>query len=519
LLAETRPGWPWRAWTGYLVALGSVVLVTVLIALVPGATHVANISLLYLAGVIACGIWFGGGPAIVSAILAFFVFDFCFVQPLYTFTVADPAEWLALLMFLLTAVVTGHLTAQLQARADEARRRELEAIALSQVSWTIASQTSLAPAVAAVLRPLIELAGATAGAVVVRRDGRLHALAAAGENVIDVQESNTRRAIGYVLDEGRPVGWEPDRQVWDKALADPAQADAVYVPLLVEHHRLGVLVLHVAPERLQSPNVRRLVETMAHHAAVILERERLMQSELQAKSLAEADRLKTALLSHDFRSPLAAIKASAASLRAADGSLDATTRQELLTGITQETDRLNRMVGNILSLSRLDADAWRPQREPTPVAEVIEGALESFSAAENRRIAVDLAEPLLEALLDPVQIARVIHNLVENALKYAPADSAIRVRAGRQGTDLVIEVLDSGPGIAPGDEARIFDRFYRAANLHESAIPGLGIGLAICKGLVEAHGGRLIADRREGGGACLRLVLPAAIVATKEAAT
>lgn len=515
---EARPsaGLPW---VGYLVAVAGVALVTAVIALVPGASHVANISLLYLSGVIVCALYFGSRPAMLAAVLAFLGFDFCFVQPFRTFTVADPSEWLALLMFLLTAAVMGHLTAELQARAEEARRREQEAIALKQVSWTIASQTSTGPALAAVLRPLINLAGASSAAVLVRDEGRhWSTIAAAGGSQVDPQDPATQQAASYVLDEARPIAWDLERRLWDKGMTEAGQADAVYVPLLIEHQRLGVLALHLPPERLQSPNARRIVETMANHAAVILERDRLMQSELKAKALAEADRLKTALLSmvsHDFRSPLASIKASAASLDTAGTALDVATRQALLDGIARETDRLDRMVGNILALSRLEADAWRPQTEPVPVAEVIEAALAAFSAAENRRIRVDLGDPWLEACLDPVQIARVVHNLVENALKYAPTDTEVQVRAQRQGDAMVIAVLDRGPGIAPGDESRIFDRFYRAPDLAESAVPGLGIGLAICKGLVEAHGGRLTAENRDGGGASLRLVLPAAAVKEK----
>jgi two-component system sensor histidine kinase KdpD len=512
LPADTREGRSRPVAGGYLAAVAAVVLVTVLIALIPGAAHVANISLLYLSGVIACGLWFGSRPAILAAILSVLAFDFCFVAPFQTFTVSDPAEWLALLTFLLTAGVTGHLTAELQARAAEARRREQEAIALKQVSWTIASQTSTFPAIASVLSPLLELAGATAVAVLVWDEGQPpRCMAATGDGTIDVDAPPTRQAIDDLLDEASPIPWDRERQLWGKVLAGPAQTEAVYLPLQIEHHRLGALVLHIPAGRLQSPNVRRLVETMANHAAVILERDRLMGAELRAKALAEADRLKTALLamvSHDFRSPLASIKASAASLAAIGPAPDPVTRQDLLDGITHATDRLNRMVGNILALSRLDADAWRPQTELTPVAEVIEAALASFSAAENRRVRVVLADPWLEAQLDPVQIARVIHNLVENALKYAPAEQVVQVQADGQGHELVVEVLDRGPGIAPGDEACIFERFYRAPSLQESAIPGLGIGLAICKGLVEAHGGSLSAMNREGGGVCLRMALP-----------
>jgi two-component system sensor histidine kinase KdpD len=359
-----------RSGFGLLITALGIGLMTGLIQLLQGVHSLANTSLLYLLVVIATAVWFGRGVAVVAALLAFLAFNWFFIPPRYTFTVAAAGGWLTLVVFLVTALVVGQLAALLRERSEEAWRREREAAA---------------------------------------------------------------------------------------------------------------------------------------------ERDRLARAEMQARALEEADRLKTALLSmvsHDFRSPLASIKASVTGLLQAGAPWDAETQQELLQGIDQETDRLNRMVGNILSLSRLQADAWRPQCELASLAEVVGAALEPFGREEDSRLDVSLPRDRDDVWLDAVQIAQVIHNLVDNALKYSPSGSRVELRGFVEGDKLVLEVLDRGAGIPPGDEERIFEPFYRAPGLRESAVPGVGIGLAVCRGLVEAHGGRLTAANREGGGAALRMSLP-----------
>lgn len=233
--------------------------------------------------------------------------------------------------------------------------------------------------------------------------------------------------------------------------------------------------------------------------------------EARAQVLAETDRLKTALLamvSHDFRSPLTSIKTGVTTLLQDGPAWDAGSQRELLLGINQETDRLNRMVGNILSLSRLEADAWRPQREVVCLAEIVGASLDALSAEENARIQVFLQGAPAEVALDTVQIVQVLHNLLENALKYSPPDTLVELRAFRDGEWLQIEVTDCGAGLPPGEETRVFERFYRAPQWRESSTPGTGIGLAVCSGLVEAHGGKLTASNRTQGGAAFWISLP-----------
>lgn len=218
------------------------------------------------------------------------------------------------------------------------------------------------------------------------------------------------------------------------------------------------------------------------------------------EALAEADRLKTALLSmvsHDFRSPLTGIKATVSVLQEESTKetklrpFEGAEVKALLQGIEQEADRLNRMVGNILDMSKLEADAWRPIFESTDVREVIGSALSAFSEAENARVKVILCEGLEEIEVDPVQIEQVLKNLVENALKYSPEDKIVEVIVEQDKSYTKILVKDSGEGISEADRSHIFDRFFRASALAESSVPGVGIGLAIVKALVEAHHGTI----------------------------
>jgi two-component system sensor histidine kinase KdpD len=495
---------------GAVAALAGVAGMTALIHLAPGAQRVANVSLLYLLVVIATALRFGSGAAVLASVLSFLAFDWFFVDPRHTFTVRDPAEWLALLVFLLTAAVTGHLTAAARAQAEQARLRERETALLAEASWAVAAQVDRDSALREVLRrmadalPLVEAAvlapdesGAAAALVCFPGPTPEAALAEA--------------PVRYVLEHGQAVAWGEARAHWDKAL-QPLPPGRAYLPLRVEHRVLGVLLLRLPPDCVPGAAQRRVVETLANHAAVVLERDRLLGAETATRALREADRLKTALLSmvsHDFRSPLASIKASATACVQGEAAPDPAAQRELHEGIIREVDRLNGLVGNILALSRLEADAWRPQCEAVMLEEVIEAARSALPQAADAALSVRLPPGPVEVWLDPVQIGQVLHNLLDNAVKYGGPAGPVELEAAVVGGRLVVEVRDRGPGLPAGEEDRVFERFYRAPRFREGATPGVGIGLSVCRGLVEAHGGALTARDREGGGAVFRVELPA----------
>jgi two-component system sensor histidine kinase KdpD len=265
-----------------------------------------------------------------------------------------------------------------------------------------------------------------------------------------------------------------------------------------------------AAERHLTPEQRRLMEAFASLAALALERVRLAEQARQAQVFQAAERLQTALLnsiSHDLRTPLVSITGALSSLQEDDGRLDAATRASLVENAHEEAERLNRLVGNLLDMTRIEAGALRVAEEPCDVQDVIGAALEQAAGrAGGREITVQTPADLPLIPMDFVLIVRVLANLIDNALKYSPPGSPIEVRARIEGPAVLISVADRGVGIPPDDLERVFDKFYRVRQ--PRAVSGTGLGLSICKGMVEAHGGSIWAERREAGGTVVTFSLP-----------
>ena len=360
----------------YAVALVAVGFVTLLIGAFEARWHIANISLLYLIVVLATATRAGRGPAVSASLAAFLAFNWFFVEPVHTLRVADPNEWFALLIFLLTAMITGQLAADQRDRAREAAARERETVTLYE------------------------------------------------------------------------------------------------------------------------------------------ERDRLRQSATEAEVLRRADELKTALLgavSHDLRTPLASIIASAGSLRQADVAWTDAERETFLGDIEGEARRLARIVANLLDLSRVESGTLRPERGWYDLAALVDDVLGRLRASTGQhRVQVTASDDLPPVPLDYVEIDQVLSNLIENAVRYTPAGTEIRITLEHDATDAVVTVSDAGPGVPETALAHLFDPFVRAAQ-RKGSPGGVGLGLAIARGLVEAHGGRITATNRPEGGVTFRFTLPLAM--------
>jgi two-component system sensor histidine kinase KdpD len=467
------------AWPAYLVTTAGVALMSGLIALIHARSEWSNISLLYLLVVIGAALYLGRGPAIAAAVLAFLAYNYFFEPPIFAFVVNEPGQVLTLAMFLATAVSIGNLTAALNQRAEEARRIGREATALAATSCAVSSQLDLRRSLEEILEQVASVTPVRRAAVLRRGPG----------------EEQTAAAI-----------WPPDA-IW------AGVSESRRFPLVANERVLGELCLEYLPAETAAVENSSTLSSLANLAAVALERDRLIRTEAEVKALQETDRLKTALLSmvsHDFRSPLTSIKASAGAFLQDPDAWDSVTLRELHTGIVREADRLNDVIGNILTMSRVDAGAWKPVCERTSIWEIVEVARVGLPETQDRRLHVDFQPELPEVLVDPVQISHVLRNLLDNALKYSPPGSRVEVRASVEGPSLVVRVLDRGPGLPEGDEDRIWERFYRAPALRESSIPGAGLGLSVCHGLVVAHGGTIEAWNREEGGAVFSVGLPLA---------
>ncbi len=289
------------------------------------------------------------------------------------------------------------------------------------------------------------------------------------------------------------------------------RSDVLYLPIQTANRAAGVLEVIGRPGAgTFHAEDEQLLTTFVDQAALALERSRLGEDAARAAVFARSDELKSALLSavsHDLRTPLASIKASATSLLDESVNWDDNARRELLSAIDEETDRLTLMVGNLLDLSRIEGGALQPQKNWYDLDELIADVRQRLATrTETHPIRVEIDDQLPLLHFDYVEIANVLNNLVENAVKYTPAGTPI-VIAARQIPDAVeVSVHDDGPGIAPEHQARIFEKFYRAPGA--SAAPGTGIGLAISKGLVEAHGGTIGVASPPGGGTTFRFTLP-----------
>jgi two-component system sensor histidine kinase KdpD len=285
----------------------------------------------------------------------------------------------------------------------------------------------------------------------------------------------------------------------------------LYLPLVALSGTMGVLgVRPTDAKRFQDPTVQRLLETFAGQAALALERAVLAERAQREQVEIEAERLRTSLLSslsHDLRTPLGAITGAASSLLEQGSALPEATRRDLLQAVLEESQRMNRLIGNLLDMIRVESGALQVQKEWQPLEEPVGVALIRLGdRLRDHPVTVRLPPDLPLVPVDGVLIEQVFINLLENAVKYTPAGTAIEISAEAADGIVRVDVADRGPGIPPGEETKVFEKFHRAPS--GTASGGVGLGLTICRGIIVAHGGRICADNRPGGGALFRFTLP-----------
>jgi two-component system, OmpR family, sensor histidine kinase KdpD len=439
----------WRL-LGGLGSAGSVALVTAAIELLKPYIPVLSLGVLYVFAVLPIAIWWGLGYAVPVAVASMLAFNFFFLPPLYTFTLADSRNWLALLVFLVTAVVVSELAAR-------SRRRAGESALLAQIATSLLERGNVS--------------------------GELEVIAAEAARVLQVRRA--RIAIGS--DTG-------------------ARAGEVGQELMVSGRRVGTMFVPSGESR-QVAGRRRLLAALASLLAVAIDRERLAREAYEAEALRRSDAVKTAVIqavSHDLRTPLATIETALGSLQNESFALSAEDRGELLEAIAVEHARLKRLVENLLDLSRLQAGAARPAPALWTADQLVAQALEEL--AETGRVEAVIPEDLPLVRVDAQQIQRVLVNLLENALKFSPAAEPVHVRVAGTRRELVIRVIDHGSGIPEPELERIFAPFQRVAG---ERVRGAGLGLAIAKGFAEANGGRIWAESQAGQGASFTLALAA----------
>jgi two-component system sensor histidine kinase KdpD len=460
-----------------------------------------DLSMVFLTAVLFSAVTWGLLPSICASILSVLVYNFFFIPPLYTFTVASPGDLLNLIMFLIVAVLTSKLAARVRNQAEAAKHREARTTALYALSRQIAGAAGLDD----VLRAIVTQVSQILGAKVVVLLPEAEQLVRKAGHPPDVHLTEPERAAAtWAWQHNQPVGRGTDTL---------PGGEWFYLPLTTAHSTVGILGLQFdTPGTLISPDQRRLLDALAGQAAVAIERTRLVREMEQARLLTETERLRDALLStisHDLRTPLVSIIGAVSSLLTYGVTYDANTRRELLLTIEEEAERLNRFVGNLLDMMRLQSGALQLKRDWVEIGDVIGTALSRLTRLlEQHQLMLEIDPDLPMLRLDFVLIEHVLVNLLENAAKYSPPQTTIRVSARRVGQAIALEVADEGIGIPAGERERIFDKFYRVQRGDRHGA-GTGLGLSICRGIVEAHGGHITArSAAHGQGTVFTVTLP-----------
>jgi two-component system sensor histidine kinase KdpD len=492
--ASARPAAPAA---DYLRAAAVIAVATVVAALARALLHVPDVEMLYLLGVMIAALTSGRRPALVAAALAVVSYDFFFVPPRFRLDVSDARYLLTFAMMFGISVVIGTLTLRLREQREGAVGRERRTSALYAFSRELGTALDAEGVAAVCVKAVAEAFDAQA--VFLRRRGReeLAALAAwPREAILSPAEGAVAQ---WAADHGQLAGRGTETLPGEPVLCAPMRAWGEV---------LAVLALRPLAGRALGAEQRTFLEALGRQAALALDRVRLAEEARAAALRAKTEELRSALLSavsHDLRTPLAAITGAATTLRD-DGGLGPEARRDLLEAVCEEAERLERLVSNLLDMTRLDSGAVAPRREWVPLVEVVGGALGRLERRlAGRRVTVSIPDDLPLVSVDPILVEQLFLNLFENAAKYTPPEVEIEVRAAREGGTLLVEVADRGPGIPPGDEERIFERFHRGRH---SGVSGVGLGLPIARAIAQAHGGRLYAANRPGGGALFRLALP-----------
>jgi two-component system sensor histidine kinase KdpD len=464
-----------------------------------GRRQLADVVMIYLLGIILVSLRFGYGPSLLATVLSVLLLDFFFVPPYLSFAVSDFQHAVTFAVMFVVAVVISRLTMRVREQADAARHRERRTAQVYAMSRELAATRAVRNLAAVAVDHLREVFDVKVALLYEGIDGRLDDLAT-GPGAFVVNDKD-RGAVDWVFSREKPAGLGTDTL---------PSASALYLPLRGAQGRVGVLgVVPSDAGRFADPEQRTLLDVFANQIGSALERARLAEQAQQAHVQVETERLRSSLLSsvsHDLRTPLAVITGAASALAASDATLAAASRRDLAESILEEGQRLDRLVGNLLDMTRLSSGAVRITKEWQAIEGVIGAALERLAQPlRGRVVETHLAPGLPLVPIDGVLIEQLLINLLENAAKYTPEGSPLAISAHQEGGEFVIEVADRGPGIPPELGEKIFEKFYR---LPRERGRGAGLGLAICRAIAEAHGGRISVASREGGGSVFRLVLP-----------
>jgi two-component system sensor histidine kinase KdpD len=487
-------------WRDYVLSLALVALVTLVGLPFDHSFDHANIVMLYLLAEVIAATRFGLGPSILAALASVMAYHYFFILPRFTFAVDEAQYLLTFAGLLIVGLLISTLTSTIREQVRTAQRREAQTAASYDFSRALAAAVGLE----AIIRATI---------IHVKRVFNRDAVILLPEPNRDSLSSHTFNP-GFIIDEH-----EQAVATWSFQSGQPAgrgtqtlpATSLRFHPLKTARGVVGVLGVkspefdgHLTTEQF------RLLEIFASQAAVAIERAQLDEQAQQAKLHHEKDKLQAALLnsiSHDLRTPLASITGVLSSIRDDAGHLDENTQRELVENACDEADRMNRLVANLLDMTRLQAGAMRAGRELCDVQDVVGVALAELSdKIKDRPVTIEFPNNPSLVPIDFVLMSRVFINLLDNAHKYSPSGTRIEIQAHSTDSNIEIEIADRGLGIPPAELTHVFEKFYRVRR--NDGASGTGLGLSICKGIVEVHGGRIWATNRPGGGTIVTVSLP-----------
>ncbi|MAT97173.1 MAG: two-component sensor histidine kinase [Anaerolineaceae bacterium] len=486
-------------WRPFWWSIGLVVAATLIGLPLRPFINPTNLVMPYLVAVILAAVWLSRAPAILASLLSVIAFDIIFVPPYYAFAV-DDAEYLLTFAGLLTVgLVISTLTARAREQEMAARRRERQTAALYELSQKLAVVTDLSAIAQTAVNHMQETLGNPAALFL--PDEAADGLILHAKTVEFQLEKDSLAVARWVFRHRQVAGHHTDTL---------SSVDGTYLPLISSGQGVGVLAVEFTQsETPLTGEQNRLLLSYASQVALALERARLAEQARQAHLLSETEKLQTALLnaiSHDLRTPLAAITGVLSSLHDDDALLSQEARHEMVSTAWEEARRLNRLVGNLLDMTRLESGALKVVCQPSDVEDLVGATLAQMPNRVTGRILqieIPTGLPLID--IDFTLMVQVLVNLLDNAMKYAPPEEPITIQASQEGDEVILAVKDRGPGLPEAELEHVFDRFFR---VNAEGISGTGLGLSIAKGIVEAHNGRIWAENRQEGGAAFSLALP-----------
>ncbi|HEX4026067.1 MAG TPA: sensor histidine kinase KdpD [Rhizomicrobium sp.] len=499
--APERPVFDPRAFAGSLAMSAAALAVGLLLR---QSLAVSNVALVLLVAVLASAVTYGLVPSLFTCLICALTYNFFFLPPLYTFTIADPENVITLVVFMLVAGAASNLTARVRMQAIVARQRAATTEDLYRFSRKLAGIASLddllwatAYQVAHMLRLHVVLLMPNSD-----ESGGEELMVRAGYPPEDTLDDGDLAAAKWAFEQGQEAGRGADTLPGARRL---------FLPMRTARGVVAIIGLDSDQEgQLLAPDQRRLLDSLSDQTALAIERLHLAEEADRSRVAAETERLRNALLtsiSHDLRTPLASILGSASSLKAYRDSLGVGEQNELIGTIQEEAERLNHFIANLLDMTRLESGALAPNLSLIDLDDVV-GSVLRRAPTQNHKLALELEPGLPMLRLDPVLFEQVLFNLLDNAAKYAAPGTTITLRARREGGAVRVQVLDEGPGLPEEDRERVFDKFYRV-RVADKKRAGTGLGLAIARGFMEAMGGTITAaNRSDHSGAIFTLTLP-----------